>query len=62
MIEHWKDGLYQSWGIKAQLRALEGEFDLNLAAESECGARYLLKVMRPGCDAGLVEMHLVVKL
>jgi 4-aminobutyrate aminotransferase-like enzyme/Ser/Thr protein kinase RdoA (MazF antagonist) len=57
MIEHWIEGLYQSWGIKAQLSALDGEFDLNIKAESTDGARYLVKIMRPACDVGLVEMQ-----
>lgn len=57
MIEHWVDGLYQAWNIKAQLSALDGEFDLNIKADCESGTRYLLKVMRSGCDAGLVEMQ-----
>lgn len=57
MIEHWIEGLYQSWGITAQLSALDGEFDLNIRADSADGARYLLKVMRPECDVELVEMQ-----
>lgn len=57
MIEHWIDGLYQSWGIKARLSALDGEYDLNIKAESVDGERYLIKVMRPGCDVGLVQMQ-----
>lgn len=57
MIEHWKEGLDQSWGIKAELRALDGEFDLNIKAESPEGTHYLVKIMRPDCDVGLVEMQ-----
>ncbi|MFT6303359.1 MAG: 4-aminobutyrate aminotransferase-like enzyme/Ser/Thr protein kinase RdoA (MazF antagonist) [Granulosicoccus sp.] len=57
MIEHWIEGLYQSWGIKAELSALDGEFDLNIKAEGVDGTRYLVKIMRPACDIGLVEMQ-----
>jgi 4-aminobutyrate aminotransferase-like enzyme/Ser/Thr protein kinase RdoA (MazF antagonist) len=57
MIKHWIEGLYQYWGIKAELSALDGEFDLNIKAESTDGARYLVKIMRPACDVGLVEMQ-----
>lgn len=57
MIEHWIEGLYQSWGIKAQLSALDGELDLNIKAEALEGTCYLVKIMRPDCDIGLVEMQ-----
>ena len=57
MNEHWENCLLQSWGIKTQLTKLAGEFDLNFKAETADGCRFLLKVMRVGCDAGLVEMQ-----
>ncbi len=57
MIEHWVESLDQAWGINAQLSALDGEFDLNIKAECADGTRYLLKVMRQGCDEGLVDMQ-----
>jgi len=57
MIEYWTQNLERSWGIKARLSALDGEFDLNIKAESADGKRYLLKIMRKGCDVGLVNMQ-----
>jgi 4-aminobutyrate aminotransferase-like enzyme/Ser/Thr protein kinase RdoA (MazF antagonist) len=57
MIEHWENCLVQAWGIKTRLTALDGELDLNFKAEAADGRRFLLKVMRPGCDVGLVEMQ-----
>jgi 4-aminobutyrate aminotransferase-like enzyme/Ser/Thr protein kinase RdoA (MazF antagonist) len=57
MSEHWQNCLFQAWGIKTRLRALDGEFDLNFKAESDDGRCYLLKVMRAGCDTGLVDMQ-----
>lgn len=57
MIEHWIEGLHRSWGIKARLSALDGEFDLNFKAECADGTRYIVKVMRPDCDRALVEMQ-----
>ena len=57
MIEHWIEGLHRSWGIKARLSALDGEFDLNFKAECADGTRYIMKVMRPDCDRALVEMQ-----
>jgi len=57
MIEHWIEHLDQAWGINARLSALDGELDLNIKAESADGTCYLLKVMRPGCDVGLVDMQ-----
>jgi len=57
MSKHWENCLLQSWGIKTRLTALDGEFDLNFKAEAADGCRFLLKVMRSGCDVGLVEMQ-----
>lgn len=51
MIKHWEESLDQAWGITAQLSALDGEYDLNFKAEAADGTRYLLKIMRQGCDA-----------
>ena len=45
------------WGINASLTPLDGEFDLNLAAVCDDGKRYLVKLMRAGCDAAFVDMQ-----
>jgi 4-aminobutyrate aminotransferase-like enzyme/Ser/Thr protein kinase RdoA (MazF antagonist) len=48
--------LDSTYGIAGTLHGLVGELDLNFRVES--GARrYLLKVMRANCDAGLVDMQ-----
>ena len=57
MSEHWSQCLHTSWGIKAQLTALDGELDLNFKAEESDGSCYILKVMRPGCSKDLVAMQ-----
>jgi 4-aminobutyrate aminotransferase-like enzyme/Ser/Thr protein kinase RdoA (MazF antagonist)/murein DD-endopeptidase MepM/ murein hydrolase activator NlpD len=53
---HWRDALADAWGIDATLEPLAGEYDLNLLATARDGARYVLKVMRAGCDVAFVEM------
>ncbi len=57
-ITHWTDALRQNWGIAADLTRLDGEYDLNFMAEAANGQGYVLKVMRPGCEAGLVDMQI----
>lgn len=55
MSNHWQQAMRDVWGIEARLTPLDGEFDLNFLAT---GARdHVLKVMRPGCDAGLVDLQ-----
>lgn len=44
------------YGIAGTLQPLAGEYDMNLRVASE-ERRYLLKIMRPGCDAALVDMQ-----
>ena len=56
-LKHWSDALEHHWGIKAALRPLDGEYDLNFMAEAEDGSGYVLKAMRPGCEEGLVDMQ-----
>jgi len=53
---HWSAVLADAWGIDAQLQPLAGEFDLNLGATAADGRHFVLKVMRPGCDAAFVEL------
>lgn len=57
MLEHWARCLSEYWGINAALTALHGEYDLNFKAAEANGQRYLVKVMRPGCDADFVNMQ-----
>ncbi|MBE1285991.1 MAG: aminotransferase class III-fold pyridoxal phosphate-dependent enzyme [Rhodobacteraceae bacterium] len=56
--QHWSAALRDAWGISAELTRLDGEYDLNFAVEAESGERFILKVMRPGCDRGLVDMQI----
>ncbi|TMV10077.1 aminotransferase class III-fold pyridoxal phosphate-dependent enzyme [Ruegeria sediminis] len=57
-VEFWARALRQHWGIAASLSRLDGEYDLNFLAEAANGQDYVLKVMRPGCDAGLVDLQI----
>ena len=52
-----QESLKVFWGINASLTPLDGEYDLNLVAVSEDGKRYLVKLMRAGCDAAFVDMQ-----
>jgi len=57
MIEHWVNCLHETWGIKARLTVLNGEYDLNFKVVAADDSHYLLKVMRPACDTDLVGMQ-----
>jgi 4-aminobutyrate aminotransferase-like enzyme/Ser/Thr protein kinase RdoA (MazF antagonist) len=57
MTSHWQKVLHDHWNISASLTRLNGEYDLNFMAMTASGEGYVLKVMRPGCDSGLVEMQ-----
>ncbi|NUH66812.1 aminotransferase class III-fold pyridoxal phosphate-dependent enzyme [Sulfitobacter sp. S0837] len=57
MLQHWSKVLAEHWGIEADLHRLDGEYDLNFRATGRDGAGYVLKVMRAGCDAGLIDMQ-----
>jgi len=57
LTEFWAEALRVHWGIEAVLERLDGEYDLNFLARARNGQDYVLKVMRPGCEAGLVEMQ-----
>ncbi len=55
MLQHWQAALKEQWGIDASLSKLDGEYDLNFLAVGE--KDYVLKVMRPGCDAEFIDMQ-----
>ncbi|MFW8633866.1 aminotransferase class III-fold pyridoxal phosphate-dependent enzyme [Cribrihabitans pelagius] len=55
---HWAAALEARWGITADLRRLDGEYDLNFLAEAADGTGCILKAMRPDCAPGLVEMQI----
>ncbi|WP_343563214.1 aminotransferase class III-fold pyridoxal phosphate-dependent enzyme [Kiloniella sp. b19] len=57
MTLFWATALEQQWGITAELTGLDGEYDLNFLVRAGDGQRYVLKVMRAGCEAGLVDMQ-----
>lgn len=57
-ILHWRSALAQHWGIDAEMQRLDGEYDLNFLCETPQGQGYVLKVMRAGCAAGLVDMQI----
>lgn len=57
MEDFWAGVLRGIWGIEAALTRLDGEYDLNFLAETADGTGYVLKAMRPGCAASLVEMQ-----
>lgn len=52
----WRRVLATTWGIDATLASLAGEYDLNLRVDAADGSRYILKVMRPGCDEAFVDL------
>ena len=56
-IQHWQTALAQHWGITAELSQLDGEYDLNFLAKGDDDSGYILKVMRAGCEAWLVDMQ-----
>lgn len=56
-MQHWTDILRDHWGITAKLTRLDGEYDLNYLAETDAGAGYVLKAMRPGGPSWLVDMQ-----
>jgi len=56
MSNHWEKKLYENFEIKASLKSLDGEFDLNFLAHSNDG-KYVMKVMRIGCHADLINMQ-----
>lgn len=57
-MDHWASALEQHWGIQAELRQLDGEYDLNFLAETSEGTGYVVKAMRPDCEDWLVDMQI----
>jgi 4-aminobutyrate aminotransferase-like enzyme/Ser/Thr protein kinase RdoA (MazF antagonist) len=55
---HWQAQLRTVWGIDGDLAPLPGEFDLNFAVGGTRPA--VLKVMRPGCAAELVDLQVAL--
>ncbi|MEX0308104.1 MAG: aminotransferase class III-fold pyridoxal phosphate-dependent enzyme [Ruegeria sp.] len=55
---HWAAALRQHWGLDARLTRLDGEYDLNFLVQATNGQDYVLKVMRAGCDAELVDLQI----
>ncbi|WP_113912115.1 aminotransferase class III-fold pyridoxal phosphate-dependent enzyme [Roseovarius dicentrarchi] len=56
MTNQWQQLLKAEWNIDARLTQLDGEYDLNFRAVAGRGD-YILKVMRPECDASFVDMQ-----
>ena len=57
-MDHWASALEQHWGIRAKLKRLDGEYDLNFLAETPEGSGYVVKAMRPGCEDWLVDLQI----
>ncbi|WP_170378060.1 aminotransferase class III-fold pyridoxal phosphate-dependent enzyme [Ruegeria atlantica] len=53
----WADALRAHWGLDAKLTRLDGEYDLNFMVRATNGQDYVLKVMRPGCEAEFVDLQ-----
>ena len=57
VAEFWAGVVQRHWGINASLSKLDGEYDLNFLAKATDGRSFVVKVMRPGCAAGLVDLQ-----
>ncbi len=58
MTANWQRALRENWGVDANLTLLASEFDLNFLADTDDGEGFILKVMRPDCDAEFVDMQI----
>lgn len=58
MTAFWADALRAHWGLDAKLTRLDGEYDLNYLVRATNGQDYVLKVMRPGCAAEVVDLQI----
>ena len=56
-LPHWSKVLKSHWGIAAELTPLDGEYDLNILADTD-DQGFVLKVMRPDCPPSLVEFQI----
>ena len=54
----WQGQIKAQYGIEATLRPLDGEFDLNIGVWVDDNFTAVLKIMRPDCPVGLVEMQI----
>ena len=45
------------FGIRAETYRLPGEFDDNFRLTAADGAQYILKIMRPSCDAAFIDLQ-----
>ena len=57
-MEWVRNILEETWDISARITPLAGEFDLNFLAETDTGARNVLKIMREACDTQLLDMQI----
>lgn len=58
MTSHWQDIIRAHFALDVSLERLVGEYDENFLARSVSGETFVVKIMRPGCDAGFVEMQI----
>ncbi|MFQ5624597.1 MAG: aminotransferase class III-fold pyridoxal phosphate-dependent enzyme [Paracoccaceae bacterium] len=56
-FDHWQAVLAEAYDIDARLEPLAGEYDLNFRVRAADGPGYVMKVMRPDCEADLVDMQ-----
>ena len=54
---HWAAALAGTHGISARLKPLDGEYDLNFRVITADTPTHVLKVMRPDCNAALVDLQ-----
>src|SRR5580692_1069823 len=52
-----QDSAEQLFGIRAEAHRLNGEFDDNFRLTAPDGTKYILKIMRPGCDPAFIDMQ-----
>lgn len=56
-LSFWQNELSHHWGITAKLTQLNGEYDLNFLASGDASGDFILKIMRPDCTLGFVDMQ-----
>ncbi len=57
MKQFWQNAIHAAFGLNVVMTQLDGEYDLNFRALSADGRGFVVKVMRAGCDAALVDMQ-----